>query len=86
MNQILKTGFALTLLTISLLGLSAMSAEPVSATSPCPSTQCQVGETDTMDYQGTCALYVAGSYWSDCSVYSRPAGRFNYTCYCDCLY
>lgn len=87
MNVILKTGFAAALFAICLLGLSAMTAEPSSAWQTCPANECTPGQTDNMILSGSCELYVAGSPWGSCNVYSSDnPGPIRTTCYCDCNY
>lgn len=87
MNVVLKTGFTVALFAICLLGLSAMTAEPSLAWQNCPAIECASGEYATMDYDGPCELYVAGSHWGTCSAYSKAlGGPFRYSCYCGCNY
>ena len=87
MNMILKSGFTIALFAICVLGLSAMTAEPALAIPNCPANECAIGESENMTDIGPCELWVAGSYWSDCRIYSSPSvGRLSYTCYCDCFH
>ena len=60
MNTLLKTGFAVALCAVCLLGISAITAEPAYALPPCPTTEC--GGTEGLYFVSACTYLNWGTY------------------------